>query len=124
MVRREVPSRHARNVSPTFFQGFFIMNTKLIASALIAAAGFTSAGAFAAGADNAPEQKSSFMSMQTRAEVRAQALNVQKGPVAASSQVDGGMSAAATPATTERSRSDARAQSPQDVSANPAPGRA
>jgi hypothetical protein len=100
------------------------MNTKLIASALIAAAGFTSAGAFAAGADNAPEQKSSFMSMQTRAEVRATAAAAQKGPVTASSQVDGGMSASATPLTSESRRSDVRAQSPQDVSANPAPGRA
>jgi hypothetical protein len=101
------------------------MNTKLIASALIAAAGFTSAGAFAAGADNAPEQKSSFMSMQTRAEVRATAAAAQKGPVTASSQVDGGMTAAATPATTERSRSDARAQSQDNsTSYNPAPGRA
>jgi hypothetical protein len=102
------------------------MNTKFIASALIAAAGFTSAGAFAAGADNAPEQKSSFMSMQTRAEVRAQALAAQTGPVTASSQVDGGMSVSATPAASERSRSDVRAQSAQDNSSryNPAPGRA
>jgi len=102
------------------------MNTKFIASALIAAAGFISAGAFAAGADNAPEQKSSFMSMQTRAEVRAQALAAQQGPVTASSQVDGGMSVSATPAASERSRSDVRAQSSQDDSTryNPAPGRA
>jgi hypothetical protein len=101
------------------------MNSKFIASALIAAAGFTSAGAFAAGADNAPEQKSSFMSMQTRAEVRAAALAAQKGPVTASSQVDGGMTVSATPLTSEGSRSDVRAQS-QDAgtSANPAPGRA
>jgi hypothetical protein len=101
------------------------MNTKLIASALIAAAGFTSAGAFAAGADNAPEQKSSFMSMQTRDEVRAQALNVQKGPVTASNQVDGGMAPTATPVTSQRSRSDVRAQSQDNsTSYNPAPGRA
>lgn len=103
------------------------MNTKFIASALIAAAGFTSAGAFAAGADNAPEQKSSFMSMQTRAEVRAQALAAQQGPVTASSQVDGGMSVSATPAASnEASRRDVRAQSSQDDSTryNPAPGRA
>ena len=101
------------------------MNTKFIASALIAAAGFTSAGAFAAGADNAPEQKSSFMSMQTRAEVRATALAAQKGPVTSSTQVDGGMSASATPFTGERSRSDVRAQAQDNgASYNPAPGRA
>lgn len=101
------------------------MNTKFIASALIAAAGFTSAGAFAAGADNAPEQTSSFMSMQTRAEVRAQALAAQKGPVTTSSQVDGGMTVWATPAAGERSRSDVRAQSQDNGSSNnPAPGRA
>jgi hypothetical protein len=101
------------------------MNTKFIASALIAAAGFTSAGAFAAGADNAPEQKTTFTSMQTRAEVRAQALAAQKGPVTASSQVDGGMKASATGVTSDRSRSDVRAQA-QDNSPrhNPAPGRA
>jgi hypothetical protein len=101
------------------------MNTKLIASALIAAAGFTSFGAFAAGADNAPEQKSSFTSMQTRAEVRATALAAQKGPVTASSQVDGGMTASATPVSGERSRSDVRAQAQDSaIGFNPAPGRA
>ena len=101
------------------------MNTKFIASALIAAAGFTSFGAFAAGADNAPEQKSSFMSMQTRAEVRATALAAQKGPVTSSSQVDGGMAASAAPVAAERSRSDVRAQAQDNsTSYNPAPGRA
>ena len=101
------------------------MNTKFIASALIAAAGFTSFGAFAAGADNAPEQKSSFMSTQTRAEVRASALAAQKGPVTASSQVDGGMTAYASPAASERSRTDVRAQAQDNTTRfNPAPGRA
>jgi hypothetical protein len=102
------------------------MNTKFIASALIAAAGFTSAGAFAAGADNAPEQLTSFTSMQTRADVRAQALAVQKGPVTASSQVDGGMTASATPLASGHKRSDVRAQASQDAGSrfNPAPGRA
>lgn len=101
------------------------MNTKFIASALIAAAGFTSAGAFAAGADNAPEQTSTFMSTKTRAEVRATALDVQKGPVTASSQVDGGMAVSASPVTGEQSRSEVRAQSQDNrTSFDPAPGRA
>jgi hypothetical protein len=101
------------------------MNTKFIASALIAAAGFTSAGAFAAGADNAPEQKSSFVSMQTRAEVQAGALAVQKGPVTASSQVDGGTAVSSTPVSSERTRSDVRAQARDNSTTyNPAPGRA
>ncbi len=102
------------------------MNTKFFTSALIAVASLASVNAFAAGADNPPEQKSSFMSMQTRAEVRAQALTAKKGPVTASSQVDGGMVASATPVTSERSRIDVRAQASQDAgtSFNPAPGRA
>jgi hypothetical protein len=63
--------------------------------------------------------------MQTSAEVRAQALSAQKGPVTASSQVDGGMAVAATPSSTERSRSDMRARSQDNsTSYNPAPGRA
>lgn len=102
------------------------MNTKFFTSALIAVASLASVNAFAAGADNAPEQPSTFVSMQTRAEVRAAALAVQKGPVTASSQVDGGMTASATPLTSEQSRSDVRAQAAQDNDAryNPAPGRA
>ena len=99
------------------------MNTKFFTSALIAVASLASVNAFAAGADNAPEQKSSFMSMQTRAEVRATGLSAQKGPVTASSQVDGGMTVSATPGASERSRSDVRAQAAQD-GFNPAPGRA
>ncbi|MDP1567046.1 MAG: hypothetical protein Q8L91_12405 [Polaromonas sp.] len=101
------------------------MNTKFIASALIAAAGFTSAGAFAAGADNAPEQKSSFMSMQTRAAVQAQALTAQQGPVTASNQVDGGTVTMATPAAGDRSRANVRAEAGlADERFGSAPGRA
>ncbi len=102
------------------------MNTKFFTSALIAVASLASVNAFAAGADNPPEQKSNFMSMQTRAEVRAAALSVQKGPVTASSQVDGGMTVSSTSLTSDSSRSDVRAQAAQDtdVRYNPAPGRA
>ena len=102
------------------------MNTKFLTSALIAVASLASVNAFAAGADNAPEQKSNFVSTQTRAEVRADALAARKGPVTASSQVDGGMAARATAAGSDRSRSDVRAQSSQDNGGlqNPAPGRA
>ncbi len=102
------------------------MNSKFLTSALIAVASLASAPAFAAGADNAPEQKSTFVSTQSRAEVRAGALNLQKGPVTASSQVDGGMTGATAPLASERGRNDMRAQSPRDtgLSYNPAPGRA
>jgi hypothetical protein len=101
------------------------MNTKFFTSALIAIASLTSVSVFAAGADNPPEKQTTFVSMQTRAEVRAAAIQAQKGPVTASSQVDGGMTASATPLTSERSRSDVRAHASQDSSTfNPAPGRA
>ena len=102
------------------------MNTKFFTSALIAVASLASVNAFAAGADNAPEQKTTFVSMQTRAEVRAAAASVQQGPVVSSSQVDGGMTASATPRTSERSRSEVRVQSSQGtgMNYNAAPGRA
>jgi hypothetical protein len=86
------------------------MNTKFFTSALIAAASLVSVNAFAAGADNAPEQKSTFMSMQTRAEVRAAALSVKKGPVTASNQVSGGTLIVGTSNGGDRSRDDVRAE--------------
>ena len=102
------------------------MNTKFFSSALIALASLASVNAFAAGADNAPEQKSTFVSTLTRAEVRAEAAKVQKGPVTSSIQVDGGMAISASVAS-ERSRNAVRLQSSQgnaDPMFNPAPGRA
>ena len=102
------------------------MNTKFFTSALIAVASLASVNAFAAGADNAPEQKSNFVSSLTRAEVRAEAAKVQKGPVTASNQVDGGMSVSAS-MVSERSRNAVRVQSSQGNTGsmfNPAPGRA
>ncbi|MDP2818442.1 MAG: DUF4148 domain-containing protein [Polaromonas sp.] len=103
------------------------MNTKFFTSALIAVASLASVNAFAAGADNAPEQKSTFVSTLTRAEVRAEAANVQKGPVNASNQVDGGMSVFSASVASERSRNAVHVQSSQgnaDPMFNPAPGRA
>lgn len=97
------------------------MNTKFFTSALIAVASLASVNAFAAGADNAPEQQTTFVSTQSRAEVRAAAAAVQKGPVTSSNQVDGGMTAAATPS--QASRSDIRSQGASMVT-SPAPGRA
>ena len=101
------------------------MNTKFFTSALIAVASLASVNAFAAGADNAPEQKTTFVSNLSRAEVRAAAASVQKGPVTASNQVDGGMTASASPAI-QNSRSDVRSQSAQAPATryNAAPGRA
>ncbi len=103
------------------------MNTKFFTSALIAVASLASVNAFAAGADNAPEQKSTFVSTLTRAEVRAEAATVQKGPVTGSHQVDGGMSVFSAAVASERSRNAVRLQSSQSNSGamfNPAPGRA
>ena len=103
------------------------MNSKFIASALIAAASLACVNAFAAGADNPPEQQRSFVSSQTRAEVRAAALTDQQGAVTSSSQVDGGMKAAAAPAASNGSRNEVRAKSAQTGASstyNSAPGRA
>ncbi|GAB3469558.1 DUF4148 domain-containing protein [Polaromonas eurypsychrophila] len=101
------------------------MNTKFFTSALIAVASLASVNAFAAGADNAPEQKSNFVSSLTRAEVRAEAAKVQKGPVTASNQVDGGTMLVATPAAGERTRTDVRAEAVQTHQRfDSAPGRA
>lgn len=103
------------------------MNTKFFTSALIAVASLASVNAFAAGADNAPEQKSSFVSTMTRADVRAEAATAQKGPVTASNQVDGGVSVFSPSVASERSRNAVRVQSSQGNTGsmfNPAPGRA
>lgn len=89
------------------------MNSKFIATALIAAAGFTSAGAFAAGADGSVEIQPTLTSNVTRAEVRAQALNVRPAAVTASHQVDGGSVIVAVPAAGDRSRADVRAEAVQ-----------
>ncbi len=116
------------NVLLTFAKTF-IMNSKFIASALIAAASLASMSAFAAGADNAQEPQRPFVSSKSRAEVRADALTVKKGPVTASSQVDGGMTAAATPAASQSKRDEVRAEAVQtranfQALDNTAPGRA
>ena len=101
------------------------MNSKFIASALIAAAGFTSVGAFAAGADGAVDIQPTLTSNVSRAEVQAQARNAAPAAVTASHQVDGGTVIVATPAASERSRADVRAevfQAPKNF--DTAPGRA
>ena len=103
------------------------MNSKFIASALIAAASLACVSAFAAGADNPPEQQRSFVSSQTRAEVRAAALTGQQRPVTASHLVDGGSSVAAIPVASQRSRDEVRAETSQPGTSsryNTAPGRA
>jgi hypothetical protein len=59
--------------------------------------------------------------------VRAEAAKVQKGPVTASNQVDGGMSVFSAAVVSERSRNAVRLQSSQGNTGamfNPAPGRA
>jgi hypothetical protein len=112
-------------MSYPLLQRIFIMNSKLIASALIAAAGFTSAGAFAAGADGSVDFQPTLTSNLSRAEVRAQALNVAPAAVTASHQVDGGTVIVATPAANERSRADVRAEASQTAKRfGLAPGRA
>jgi preprotein translocase subunit SecF len=106
-------------------QRIFIMNSKFIASALIAAAGFTSVGAFAAGADGAVDIQPTLTSNVSRADVRAQARSAAPAAVTASNLVDGGTVIVATPAASERSRADVRAEAVQDSKRfNAAPGRA
>lgn len=101
------------------------MNSKFIASALIAAAGFTSAGAFAAGADGSVDVQPSLTSTVTRAEVRAEALSSRPAAVTASNQVDGGTTVVATPAASDRTRADVRAEAAQNSQRfGSAPGRA
>lgn len=101
------------------------MNPKFIASALIAAASLVSLNAFAAGADNAPDTQRAFVSSKARAEVRAEALTAMKGAVTSSNQVDGGMSAAATPSVSSRAAVRSQATQMRSNSLdNGAPGRA
>ncbi|MDP3169870.1 MAG: hypothetical protein Q8M91_05965 [Polaromonas sp.] len=104
------------------------MNTKFIASALIAAASFASVNAFAAGADGGIDTPQvSTVSTLSRADVRAQALTANHGPVTASSRVDGGSSVEATASSDLRKRADVRAEAVQTRSAaviDSAPGRA
>ena len=104
------------------------MNTKFIASALIAAASFASVNAFAAGADGGVDTPQvSTVSSVSRAEVRAEALAAQQGPVTGSALVDGGSGAvAATTSSPVRNRADVRAEAVQTRSAfvgGNAPGR-
>jgi hypothetical protein len=102
------------------------MNSKLISSALIAAAGLVSMSAFAAGADNPLEPTRTFMSTQSRSDVRMQAVSQQQGPVTSSNQVDGG-SVNWVPLASQRSRSEVRAEGAQRSNSpmfNAAPGRA
>jgi hypothetical protein len=109
-----------------FAQGLFIMNTKFFASALIAAASFASVNAFAAGADGGiSTPQVSPVSTVSRADVRAEALASQQGPVTASARVDGG-SAVTAAASSVRNRADVRAEAVQTHSAalgDSAPGR-
>ncbi|MDP1566069.1 MAG: hypothetical protein Q8L91_07365 [Polaromonas sp.] len=104
------------------------MNTKFIASALIAAASFASVNAFAAGADGGiVTPQVNTVSTLSRADVRAQALTANQGPVTASSRVDGGSSVEATASSDLRKRADVRAEAVQTRSAaviDSAPGRA
>ncbi len=104
------------------------MNSKFIASAVVAAASLVSFSAFAAGADGGVDTPQfNTVSAVSRADVRAEALNVRKGPVTASHQVDGGTVLATAPAADTRNRADVRAEAVQARSASTvdsAPGRA
>ena len=103
------------------------MNTKFFASALIAAASFASVNAFAAGADGGiSTPQVSPVSTVSRADVRAEALVAQQGPVTASARVEGGSAVAAAASSTERNRADVRAEAVRTRSAalgDSAPGR-
>ncbi|MDW5442131.1 hypothetical protein [Polaromonas sp. SM01] len=101
------------------------MNSKFVASALIAAASLVSVSAFAAGADGSVDVQPTLTSIYTRAEVQAQARDVQPGAVTASNMVSGGATVAVAPVASDRSRAEVRAEAVQaGVSYNAAPGRA
>ncbi|MFI5447976.1 hypothetical protein [Polaromonas sp. UC242_47] len=103
------------------------MNSKHLSSALIAVAALASMNAFAAGADNPLEPTRTLASSPTHSTMRMQTVSLQQpGAVTSSTQVDGGM-VTMTPRTSQRSRSDVRAEGTQARSSamfNAAPGRA
>ncbi|MDW5441435.1 hypothetical protein [Polaromonas sp. SM01] len=103
------------------------MTAKLLSSALIAVAALASMNTFAAGADNPLEPTRTVASSSTHSTMRMQTMSLQQpGAVTSSNQVDGGM-IAMTPRTSQRNRSDVRAEGTQARSSamyNAAPGRA